>query len=141
MAQLSTDLTVLAKAAANFERIAGELRGEVARVQSTATGLDQQWKGTAAEAAQQAMRRFDAAATAHVAQLNDISNNIATAGVRYSATDEEQARRLASKMGIDGDKEHNGAQLVDWKQGRTSRCRLRLQVCRLRAYDLLSRGT
>lgn len=49
-------------------------------------------------AVQAALARFHEAADAQVAHLNDISTNIQSAGVQYTATDEEQAGSLASKM-------------------------------------------
>ncbi|WP_069601553.1 WXG100 family type VII secretion target [Mycobacterium kyorinense] len=119
MAQLTTDAAVLAREAANFERIAGELKNVIARVESTAAELDDHWKGFSASAAQQAITRFQQAADAQVTQLNDISTNIHVASAQYATTDDERSAALASAMDMEGDrdKEHNGAQLVDWKQG------------------------
>jgi WXG100 family type VII secretion target len=121
MAQLTTDAAALAKEASNFERIAAELKNVIARVESTAAGLDNHWRGIAAQAAQQAISRFQQAADAQVAQLNEISTGIHTAAAQYSTTDDERAGALASAMGIasDNSKEHNGVQLVDWKQAPT----------------------
>jgi WXG100 family type VII secretion target len=121
MAQLTADAAVLAKEAANFERIAGELKNVIARVESTAAELDNHWKGFAAQGPQQAINRFQQAADAQVAQLNDISTNIHTASRQYTASDDDQAGRLAAQMGLNGNdgKEHNGVQLVDWKQAPT----------------------
>ncbi|WP_069601550.1 WXG100 family type VII secretion target [Mycobacterium kyorinense] len=122
-AQLTTDPVAFVIEAANFERIAGELKAEITRVEQAATGLDEYWQGTAAEAAQSAITRFQQAADAQVRVLNDISTNIHTAAAKYTATDDERAAELASAMGygMDGDenKQHNGIQLVDWKQGPT----------------------
>lgn len=115
---LTTDPAVLAKEAANFERISAELKNVVARVESTASQLANHWQGTAAAAAQRVLEQYRQAASQHVGLLNDVSTNVYSAGVRYSATDEEQARRLASKMNVDGDeKEHSGNQLVGYKTG------------------------
>lgn len=99
MAQLNTDAEVLAKGADNFERIAGELKNILARVESTAAEMDSHWQGTAAQAAQSAIRRFHDAANAHVQQLNDISNNVHAASAKYTATDHERAGALTSAMG------------------------------------------
>ena len=44
----------------------------------------------------------------HAQQLNDIANKIYAAGARYSETDEEGARRLASQMGLRGDWKQSG---------------------------------
>ena len=41
MAQMNTDAAVLAKEAANFERISGELKGVIAHVESTAAAWPQ----------------------------------------------------------------------------------------------------
>jgi hypothetical protein len=43
------------------------------------------------------------AAAAQIAQLDDISENLHTAGAHYSTTDEEQAGSLAAPMGGFGD--------------------------------------
>ena len=43
MAQMNTDAAVLAKEAANFERISGELKGVIAHVESTAGALAARW--------------------------------------------------------------------------------------------------
>lgn len=100
MTQMTTDAAVLAKEAANFEGIAGELQSVIARVESMAAQLDSHWQGTAAKAAQAAITRFHEAAAAQLRQLNDISTNIHAAGAHYSATDDDQAGALASAMGL-----------------------------------------
>jgi uncharacterized protein YukE len=51
MAQMTTDAAILGRAAANFERIAEELKSAIAWVESTAAGLQSDWKGAAADAA------------------------------------------------------------------------------------------
>lgn len=115
---LTTDPAALAKEAANFERISDELKAVVARVESTAGQLKADCQGRAGDAIQSAFERYRQAAMAQAQQLNDISTNIQTAGVHYSAADEEAARRLAGKMHINGDKDDGQAQLVgSWKQG------------------------
>ena len=76
MAQMNTDAAVLAKEAANFERISGELKGVIAQVESTAGSLAGQWHGQAGTAAQAALLRFHEAAARQVQELNDISSNI-----------------------------------------------------------------
>ena len=78
MAQMNTDAAVLAKEAANFERISGELKGVIAHVESTAGALAAQWHGQAGTAAQAALVRFQEAAARQVQELNDISANIHT---------------------------------------------------------------
>lgn len=95
---LQTDAPVLAREAANFERIAEALKTVLARVESTAAEMDSHWQGTAAKAAQSAISRFHEAASAQVQQLNDISTNIQTAGAQYSATDDERAGAIAGAM-------------------------------------------
>jgi WXG100 family type VII secretion target len=100
MAQMQTDAAVLAKEASNFERIAGELRGHQAHVDSTAGALQGQWHGQAGQAAQAALQRFDQAITQQLQELNDISSNIHTAGVHYTSTDEDQTATLAASMNI-----------------------------------------
>ncbi|WP_343601579.1 WXG100 family type VII secretion target [Mycobacterium sp.] len=102
MAQLTTDTAVLVHEAANFERIAGELKTVIAKVEQTAGDLDGHWQGTAAQAAQRAIRRFQQAADAQIRELNAISTDVHTAGARYAATDGEQAGGLASAMDMNG---------------------------------------
>ena len=84
MAQMNTDAAVLAKEAANFERISGELKGVIAHVESTAGALAGQWHGQAGTAAQAALMRFHEAAARQIQELNDISANIHTSGVQYT---------------------------------------------------------
>ncbi|WP_069601515.1 WXG100 family type VII secretion target [Mycobacterium kyorinense] len=97
---LTTDVAVLAKEAANFERIAGELKNVIAQVERTAADLmGNHWKGFASDAAQQAITRFQQAAEAQVRELNDISTNVHAAGAQYSATDDERAGAVAAAMG------------------------------------------
>ncbi|GBE65987.1 hypothetical protein MFM001_24490 [Mycobacterium sp. MFM001] len=98
MEALTTDPAALVKEAANFERIAGELKGIIAKVEQIAADMGAHWQGTAADAAQSAIRRFQQAADAQIAQLNEISTNVQTAAAKYSATDDEKAAELASMM-------------------------------------------
>jgi WXG100 family type VII secretion target len=100
MANLTTDAAILAKEASNFERIADELKTEIARVEQTANELlNSHWQGTAASAAEGAIARFKEAANSQVRELNDISTNIQTAGAQYSTTDSERSGAIASAMG------------------------------------------
>jgi len=99
---LQTDTGVLAKEAANFERIAGELKNAIARVEQTAADLDSHWQGAAAKAAQGAIIRFQQAAAAQVQQLNEISTNVQTASALYGTTDNERAGSLAAAMSLGG---------------------------------------
>jgi WXG100 family type VII secretion target len=115
---LNVDPAVLAKEAANFERIAEELKAQIARVETTAAELfDSKWKGPAADAAKQALTRYVDAARQLVAELNAISISLYEAGIRYSGTDMEESRRVAEQMhanGEDDDKDHKGCvNLVD----------------------------
>ncbi|HYZ68714.1 MAG TPA: WXG100 family type VII secretion target [Mycobacterium sp.] len=98
MAQMNTDAAVLAKEAANFERISGELQAVIGQVESTAGTLAAQMVGQAGTAAQAALMRFHEAAARQVQELNDISANIHTSGTQYTATDEDQASTLAGQM-------------------------------------------
>lgn len=100
MAQMNTDAAVLAKEAGNFERISGELKAVIAQVEGTAGSLAGQWHGQAGQAAQAALLRFQEAANRQVQELNDISNNISTAGVQYTSTDEDQTSSLQSSMNL-----------------------------------------
>ncbi|HEX2284954.1 MAG TPA: WXG100 family type VII secretion target [Mycobacterium sp.] len=100
MAQMNTDAAVLAKEAANFERISGELKGVISQVEATAGALAGQMVGQAGTAAQAALLRFQEAAARQVQELNDISANIHTSGVQYTTTDEDQAGTLSSAMNL-----------------------------------------
>ena len=100
MTQMNTDAAVLAKEAANFERISGELKGVISHVESTAGALAAQMVGQAGTAAQAALMRFQEAAARQVQELNDVSANIHTSGMQYTATDDDQASVLTSTMGI-----------------------------------------
>ncbi len=100
MAQMNTDAAVLAKEAGNFERISAELKSVIAQVEGTASALAGSWHGQAGQAAQAALLRFHEAASRQVQELNDISNNIQTAGVQYTSTDEDQTSSLQSAMNI-----------------------------------------
>lgn len=100
MAAMNTDAAVLAKEAANFERISGELKGVIAQVESTGSALAAQMVGQAGTAAQAALARFHEAAAKQVQELNEISSNIHTSGTQYTSTDDDQAGTLASSMNI-----------------------------------------
>ena len=98
MTQMNTDVAVLAKEAANFERISGELQAVIGHVEATAGGLQVAMQGEAGSAAQAALVRFREAAVQQVNALNDISANIHSAGMQYGATDDDQAAAVASAM-------------------------------------------
>lgn len=100
MAQMNTDAAVLAKEASNFERISGELKGIRAQVESTAGALATQMQGQSGTAAQQALMRYQEAANQQEQALMDISSNIHTSGMQYTATDEDQAGTLSSAMNL-----------------------------------------
>lgn len=97
---MNTDTAVLAKEAANFDRISGELKGVIAQVEGTAGALQGQWVGQAGSAAQAALIRFNEAAQRQIQELNDISNNIHSSGMQYASTDEDQQSTLTSQMNI-----------------------------------------
>jgi WXG100 family type VII secretion target len=90
MGLMNTDTAVLAKEASNFERISGELKGVIAHVESTASSLKPSWVGQAGAAAQAAFVRYQDAAARQIQELNDISNNIHSAGIQYASTDDDQ---------------------------------------------------
>jgi WXG100 family type VII secretion target len=98
MAQMNTDAAVLAKEAANFDRISSELKGVIAHVESVAGSMAPQFQGQAGNAAQAALMRFQEAANQQIQELNDISENIHTAGAHYTSTDEEQASSVGQTM-------------------------------------------
>jgi WXG100 family type VII secretion target len=96
---MNTDVAVLAKEAANFERISGELQAVIGQVESTGGALAAQMVGAAGTAAQNALIRFHEAAARQTQELNDISTNIQHSGVQYTATDDDQAGALTTTMG------------------------------------------
>ncbi len=97
---MNTDAAVLAKEAANFESISGELKTVIAQVEATGGALSAQMVGQAGTAAQAALIRFHEAAARQVQELNDISANIHTSGTQYTATDDDQAATLSSAMNL-----------------------------------------
>jgi WXG100 family type VII secretion target len=97
---LTTDVAVLAKEAGNFERISGELQGVIHSVEATASSLQPQWVGQAGAAAQAAFVRYQEAAARQIQELNDISANIAQAGIQYATTDEDAHSTVAGALGI-----------------------------------------
>ena len=97
---MNTDAAVLAKEAANFERISGELKSVIGGIESTAGTLVAQWQGQAGTAAQAAFVRYQEAATKQVQLLDEISANIHTSGTQYTSTDDDEAGTLASSMNL-----------------------------------------
>jgi WXG100 family type VII secretion target len=97
---MNTDAAVLAKEAANFERISGELTAVIGQVESTAGALASQMVGQAGTAAQAALMRFHEAAARQTQELNDISANIHTSGTQYTSTDDDQAGAFAQAMNM-----------------------------------------
>lgn len=97
---MNTDAAVLAKEAANFERISGELKSVMSQVDATGGALAAQMQGQAGTAAQQALIRFQEAAAKQMQELNDISGNIHTSGTQYTSTDDDQAATLSSAMNL-----------------------------------------
>ena len=100
MAQMNTDAAVLAKEAANFESISGELKGVIANVESTGGALAAQMVGQDGTAAQAALLRFHEAAARQVQELNDITQNIQTSGTQYTSADDDNAATLSSAMNL-----------------------------------------
>ena len=98
MAAMNTDAAVLAKEAANFERISGELKGVIGQVESTGSALAAQMVGQAGTAAQAALARFHEAAAKQVQELNEISANIHTSGIQYTSTDDDQAGSTRARL-------------------------------------------
>jgi WXG100 family type VII secretion target len=98
MAEMRTDAATLSAEAANFDRISNELQQVIRGVETTAGELAGHWRGQAGAAAQQALGRFHEAGQAQIKALNDISNNISSAGIHYDRADDEQASSLSSQM-------------------------------------------
>ena len=97
---MQTEAAILSAEAANFDRIAGELKAVIHGVDSSGGELAIAFQGEAGKAAQNALVRFREAARAQESQLIDISSNISQAGVKYSSSDDEQAQSLSSQMNL-----------------------------------------
>ena len=97
---MQTDAATLSAEAANFDRIAGELKGVIQAVESSGGELAIAFKGGAGTAAQGALVRFQEAARAQESQLIEISSNISQAGIQYTSSDDEQAGSLSSQMNL-----------------------------------------
>ena len=97
---MQTDAATLSAEAANFDRIAGELKAVIQGVESTGAELASKWQGQAGKAAQGALVRFQEAARAQESQLIEISSNISQAGIQYTSADDEQAGSLSSQMNL-----------------------------------------
>jgi WXG100 family type VII secretion target len=97
-AGMETDAAVLAKEASNFERISGELQAVMTQVDATAGGLQAAWQGEAGTAGQAALLRYQEAAQTQRKLLDEISMNIHSSGVDYTATDTDQASVVQSAM-------------------------------------------
>ena len=97
---LRTNTSALATEAANFERIAGELKSVIAKIESTGAEFDANWKGETADAVKQALKRFSEAATGKTQELNDIAAKIHSAATQYDTTDDERATALQAAMNL-----------------------------------------
>lgn len=95
---LQTDSAVLATEASNFERIASSLQGIMGQVDSTAGSMQMHLQGQSGTAAQAAFVRYQEAAQAQKAALDEISANIHTGGVQYLTTDEDQSAALGQTI-------------------------------------------
>jgi uncharacterized protein YukE len=104
---LKVDPAVLAREAANLERIGGELRAVAAHVEAIATELMPQPRGQSGYSAQAALARFQQAHAAQMQVHDEISSSVRTAGVKYASTDEELGQRVGHEM-HPGGKEHDG---------------------------------
>jgi uncharacterized protein YukE len=98
---LSADTPQLIAEAANFDRIAGELKAILGYVNGTAATLATQLDSEAAgAAAQAALVRFEEASTSQIQLLNEISANIHQGGVDYDTSDMHSGEALSSQMQI-----------------------------------------
>jgi len=100
MAEVTTNAATLSAEASNFDRIGGELTQVAGTVQGIASEAASHLTGAAGTALQQALVRFDEKAQAQVKVLSEIHTNIAQAGIKYSAADDDQAGGLAASMNI-----------------------------------------
>lgn len=102
---MNVDSAVLRKEAANFERIAESLKDQITRVQQTATELvaEHNWKGLARDAVNGALNQYVEAAQVMCNELNDNSTKLASAGLLYGSTDEQQTSRLTHAMKLGGE--------------------------------------
>ncbi|MEZ0053657.1 WXG100 family type VII secretion target [Mycobacterium sp. MAA66] len=98
---LQADVAVLASEASNFDRIAVELQGVMARVEQVGADLATHMKTPqAGMAAQAALARFNAAAHQQNQLLIEISQKIHVSGVKYSTTDDDNFQHIQSTMNI-----------------------------------------
>jgi len=97
---MKTDAATLRAEADNFDRVSNELQQVIRQVESTGGELAAQWRGQAGTAAQQALLRFHEAGQAQIKELGDISSNIQSAGIKYSASDDDQASSMSSQMNM-----------------------------------------
>lgn len=99
---LVADPAGLAAEAATFERIAGEIKGVIARVEGTAAELISDLRGGAGTAAQTALTHYNEAALKINQELDDVTQNLQQANVGYVTSDEDQAAGIAQAMNMQG---------------------------------------
>jgi len=97
---LEADVAALSAGAATFDRIAGELQGVRAHVESIAASAAQNMSSPGAgQALQAALVRYHEAADQQNRLLTDISHNIQLSGHQYDSTDVDNASSVAHAMG------------------------------------------
>jgi WXG100 family type VII secretion target len=101
MAEMRTDAATLSAEAANFGRIAEDLKQVMQTVDSLGEELaTQHMSGAAGTAANAAVQRFKEAQQQQVQLLTDIQTNVSQAGIQYSKADDEAQSSLSSQMNI-----------------------------------------
>lgn len=112
-ANSATGSAALSATASEFDSVAAELQGAIARVEATAADLLGALQGPAGAAAQAAFMRFGDASAKQIRLLQEIETNISQAGIQYQ-TDTDGQPDLTGGMGISMDL---GRGPIDFSQG------------------------
>lgn len=94
-APLNTDPAILTKEAGNFHDMSSELTTITGGVNQTAGGLATSWQGAAGSAAQDALMRFNEAASSLQTQLASIADTLHQSGAQYVSTDDDATSAVA----------------------------------------------
>lgn len=97
---LEADVASLTTEAGTFDRIAGDLTGVRAHVETIAAAAQQNMNSPAAGVAlQQALMKYHEASDQQIRLLTDISENIHTSGIQYDTTDVDNSSNVTAAMG------------------------------------------
>lgn len=97
---LEADVASLTTEAGTFDRIAGDLTGVRAHVETISAAAAVNLNSPAAgQALQQALVRYHEASDQQIRLLTDISENIHTSGIDYDRTDADNSSNVTAAMG------------------------------------------